>query len=183
TYNSADTVFDDADARPFPVELLNSLTPPGMPPHRLRLKLGTPVILLRNLNASGGQADGTRVIVSVTHRTFVECDITTGTDAGRRVYVPRIRVTAADSDLPFTLRRRQLPLNVACSLTINKAQGQTLAAVDLYLHTQVFTHGQAYVAFSRVSEPAALTVALPNHYRAPEGNYFDNIVYEDILRK
>ncbi|CAN0235440.1 unnamed protein product [Phaeothamnion confervicola] len=152
-----------------------------MPPHRLQLKIGTPVILLRNLNASGGQANGTRGIVSAMHRTFVECDITTGTNAGRRVYIPRILFTPADSDLPFTLRRRQLPLDIACSLTINKAQGQTLAAVGLYLHTQVFTHGQAYIAFSRVGDPAALTVALPNRYRTPEGNYFDNIVYKEIL--
>ncbi|CAM9926560.1 unnamed protein product, partial [Phaeothamnion confervicola] len=120
TYYSADTVSDDDDARHFPVELLNSLTPSGMPPHRLQLKLGTPVILLRNLNASGGQANGTRGIVSAMHRTFVECDITTGTNAGRRVYIPRILFTPADSDLPFTLQRRQLPLNIACSLTINK---------------------------------------------------------------
>jgi hypothetical protein len=44
-------------------EFLNTITLPGMPPHWLALKVGVPVILLRNLDASCGLCNGTRLIV------------------------------------------------------------------------------------------------------------------------
>ena len=47
----------------FPAEYINSLTPSGMPPHELKLKIGATVILLRNLNSAKGQCNGTRAII------------------------------------------------------------------------------------------------------------------------
>jgi len=38
-------------------------------------------------------------------------------------------------------------------MTINKAQGQTLERVGIYLPEPCFTHGQLYVAASRVGLP------------------------------
>lgn len=49
-YLSADKVAQDEHADNYPMELLNSLNPPGFAPHQLRLKLGIPVILLGNIN-------------------------------------------------------------------------------------------------------------------------------------
>ncbi|VVC45795.1 DNA helicase Pif1-like, partial [Cinara cedri] len=43
-------VCDDSEAVNFPTECLNSLDLPGMPPHNLQLKVGSAIILLRNLN-------------------------------------------------------------------------------------------------------------------------------------
>lgn len=45
--------------------------------------------------------------------------------------------------------------------TINKAQGQTLARVGVYLPNACFTHGQLYVAASRVGLPSQLRFAVP----------------------
>ena len=44
--------------------------------------------------------------------------------------------------------------------TINKAQGQTLARVGVYLPNACFTHGQLYVAASRVGLPSQLRFAV-----------------------
>jgi ATP-dependent DNA helicase PIF1 len=43
--------------------------------------------------------------------------------------------------MPFTLRRRQFPVRPTFGMTINKAQGQTLKMVDIFLPKPVFTHG------------------------------------------
>ncbi|GJZ83147.1 DNA helicase [Tanacetum coccineum] len=48
----------------YPPEYLNSLNFAGFPPHRLEIKVGSPIILLRNLNISGGLCNGTRLIVT-----------------------------------------------------------------------------------------------------------------------
>ena len=64
-HKSFDSIIcDDPDETDnFPTEYLNSLTPSGMPPHELKLKVGAIVMLLRNLNASDGQCNGTRAII------------------------------------------------------------------------------------------------------------------------
>ena len=49
SYLSVDTVVDQDEAVNFPTDFLNDLTISGLPPHKLDLKIGTPVMLLRNL--------------------------------------------------------------------------------------------------------------------------------------
>ena len=47
-------------------------------------------------------------------------------------------------------------------MTINKSQGQTFNHVGLYLMESVFTHGQLYVAVSRVTDGANLRMIVSN---------------------
>jgi ATP-dependent exoDNAse (exonuclease V) alpha subunit len=61
-------------------------------------------------------------------------------------------------------------------MTINKAQGQTMKTVGIYLHEPVFTHGQLYVALSRVMRVDDVYVFCPN------GRMTTNVVYTELLR-
>ena len=46
-------------------------------------------------------------------------------------------------------------------MTINKAQGQTFKGkVGVYLHKDVFSHGQLYVVLSRVTYPRNIRVGI-----------------------
>jgi ATP-dependent DNA helicase PIF1 len=61
-YKSIDIVVDADEVVHFPPEFLNSLDSAGLPPNRLLLKVGSPIILLRNLDPSK-LCNGTRLCV------------------------------------------------------------------------------------------------------------------------
>lgn len=63
-YISIDSI-DDSDYHSnfYTTEYLNTLNFSGLPPHRLRLKLNQPVILMRNISNSRGLCNGTRMII------------------------------------------------------------------------------------------------------------------------
>jgi len=116
----------------YPTEFLNSLNMAGVPPHKLRLQVGSPIILLRNM--TGGLANGTRLIVSKLMDRVIEAKVATGPAAGKYVLIPRLKITPSDVEgMPFTLVRLQFPVRAAYAMTINKSQGQTLAKVGVYL--------------------------------------------------
>ena len=64
-YHSFDAAVDDP-RNYYPAEFLNTLTPNGLPPHVLKLKVGCPVILLRNIDPANGLYNGTRLVVEVS---------------------------------------------------------------------------------------------------------------------
>ena len=70
---STDTVVDPADASDCPIEVLNQLSEPGIPPHKLPLKEGCTVILLRNLVPQKGLCNGTRLQVKSISNHVVVC--------------------------------------------------------------------------------------------------------------
>ena len=61
-YHSFDAAVDDP-RNYYPAEFLNTLTPNGLPPHVLKLKVGCPIILLRNIDPANGLCNGTRLVV------------------------------------------------------------------------------------------------------------------------
>lgn len=174
-YRSSDSLEEgsEEDFRSIPSEVLNSFLPSGMPPHLLRLKVGAIVMLLRNLNVSGGLCNGTRLVVRRLLERSILCEIVTGSKKGSNVIVPRIDLLSTESELPFILRRRQLPIRLAFAMTINKSQGQTLDRVGIDLNEPVFSHGQLYVAVSR-----ARTLNSLCFFSKPS---VPNIVFKDIL--
>ena len=191
-YNSVDSIQQDTtnaeEAANYPLEFLNSLTPGGMPPHRLNLKVGSVVMLLRNLDSTRGLCNGTRMIVKQLMSKVIDCEIMIGSFKGTRVFIPRVILSPSDPDLPFTLRRKQFPLRLAFAMTINKSQGQTMDTVGIYLHSPVFSHGQLYVAFSRSRSFQKIKVKVigteqQGNLKKDQRIYTKNVVYKEVFAK
>jgi hypothetical protein len=186
TYLSADSVKcnSDEERQNYPTEFLNSLTPSGMPPHRLNLKVNSVVMLLRNLSLRQGLCNGTRLKVTQMHNNCIQATILMGANQGNAVLIPRIKLAPSDTNLPFVLERHQLPLRLAYSMTINKVQGQTFERVGIYLPSPVFSHCQLYVAFSRARSMAAVEVKVIDTHqqgRRQRRTVTPNVVYREVL--
>ena len=186
TYNSIDSVVSDSqeEIELYPLEFINSLTPSGMPPHVLNLKVGGIVMLLRNLSLKDGLCNGTRLIVRNLRDNVIDCEILTGVNAGDRVLIPRVSLWPNDTNLPFQIKRIQFPLRLSYALTINKAQGQTFEKVGIYLRRPCFSHGQLYVAFSRARSFRAIKLkvcGLLEQGYVGEKCFTKNVVYRQVL--
>ena len=181
-YLSADSVGESHNAHLYPMEFLNSLTPSGCPPHCLDLKEGSPVMLLRNLNNNRGLANGTRLVCREFRSRVIKAEVVTGTRKGDTILLPRIVFDSDDLDTPFELRRRQFPIRPAFTMTINKSQGQTMEKVGLFLPQPVFSHGQFYVAASRVGSAAQISICVQHgRFDGRDGVFTKNVVYKQIL--
>ncbi|XP_074603972.1 uncharacterized protein LOC141857378 [Brevipalpus obovatus] len=167
------------------MEFLNSLTPSGFPPHCLRLKVGSVVMLLRNLAPDDGYCNGTRMIVREIGNNLIICSSLSRPHS--RYNVPRIKLSTNNTESPVSFRRTQFPLRLAYAMTINKSQGQTFDRVGIALSQPVFTHGQLYVALSRVRRFEDLRVRISPRidqgYELGSGSSFTrNIVFREVLQ-
>ena len=173
---SVDDVAESDQRTLYPQEYLNSLNLSGLPPHKLNLKIGIPIMLLRNVDPQRGHCNGTRYIVRQIGRRYIEAEIAHGEYVGNRLIIPRFELSPTDAGLPFTLKRRQFPIRPAFAMSNNKAQGQTLQCCGVLLHEPVFTHGQLYVAASRCGDIENIRFCVYNV------NKTVNVVYSEILQ-
>jgi hypothetical protein len=184
-YLSCDTISKSTEHIPdfdvlYPTEFLNSINTNNFPIHKLVLKKGVIVMLLRNLNQTMGLCNGTRLLVTQLGQRVLCCTILTGCRVGEEVFIPRIALNTTDVKWPFTLQRRQFPVRICYAMTINKSQGQTLSTVGLCLKKPVFTHGQLYVAVSRSTSRSGLRILIEND-NGSCGSQTRNVVYREVL--
>jgi ATP-dependent DNA helicase PIF1 len=148
-------------------------------PRKLVLKVGSPVLLLKNLNMKTGLINGRQGTVlrmepfNAEMASFVRHQGKDATQWMREQTVPgqvvvpvvlfgRNEVVMEPAEWNYTqghtvrATRCQFPLLLADSISTHKAQGMTLerAVVDL---RGIFTEGQAYVGLSRVRSLEGLT--------------------------
>ncbi|KAM3324369.1 hypothetical protein P3S67_005520 [Capsicum chacoense] len=90
----------------YPPKFLSSLRFPGIPNHDIHLKVGTPVMLLRNLNQSEVLCNGTRLIVTHLSNWSTSKNIIFGKNTSSRATIPRIIMSPNDSKWPLKLNRR-----------------------------------------------------------------------------
>ncbi|XP_045830712.1 ATP-dependent DNA helicase PIF1-like [Trifolium pratense] len=158
-------------------EFLNSLRTSGLPNHHIKLKIGTPIMLMRNLDQAEGLCNGTRLIITKMADHVIEGKIMSGKHARNVTYIARMTTSPSQSPWPFKLSRTQFPIVVSYAMTINKSQGQSLDSVGLYLPKSVFSHGQLYIALSRVKSKKGLKILI-NNGNSDEPNSTTNVVFK-----
>jgi ATP-dependent DNA helicase PIF1 len=161
-------------------EFLNSLHTSGLPNHKIKVKIGTPIMLLRNIDQTRGLCNGSRLIVTNLGQSVLGAKIISGTHRGNVVFLHRMDMSPSQSPWPFKMNRRQFPIIVSYAMTINKSQGQSLDCVGLYLPKPVFSHGQLYVALSRVKTKKGLKILLLDEQKQAT-NITTNVVYKEVF--
>lgn len=121
-------------------------------PEELELAIGAQVMLTFNIDLPSGLANGSRGVVTEFVDDFPKVTFLNG--ASR---VIDYNVWDVEENGQKIMRAIQIPLRVAYALTIHKIQGATLdyASIDL---ENIFEHGQAYVALSRVTKLEGLSI-------------------------
>ncbi|KAG5557689.1 hypothetical protein RHGRI_007813 [Rhododendron griersonianum] len=84
---SEDDGMDRSITNRYPNEYLNSLDPTGLPAFKLALKVGCPIILLRNIAPKDGLCNGTRMMVVRCGSHIIEVKILTGEKFGKLVFL------------------------------------------------------------------------------------------------
>ncbi|XP_020243206.1 uncharacterized protein LOC109821431 [Asparagus officinalis] len=81
----------------YPTKFLNSQKFPGMPNHEIKLKVGTPIMLLRNLSPADGICNGTRLVITQLLKWIIEARIISGSNIGTKHFISRTDMTNTDS--------------------------------------------------------------------------------------
>ncbi|XP_012850072.1 PREDICTED: uncharacterized protein LOC105969840 [Erythranthe guttata] len=132
--------------------------------------------------SSRGLCNGTRLQIIIIGIHVLYCKLLFGENISDIVFIPRMTLIPSNSGLSIKLQRRQFPLIVSFAMTINKNQGQTLSHVGLYLPRPLFSHGQLYVALSRVKSRGGIKIFI----KWDSGELTDvtrNVVYKEVFHR
>jgi ATP-dependent DNA helicase PIF1 len=167
-------------------DVMNKYDDPGAsPPHELHQKLHDICILMRAVSKADKLATNTRVRITglsenIVRVSTLDLDVAVRRTASLPRFVFKIKLPYGKS---YYITRRQFPLRLAYSLSMNRSQGQTLDRVVVDLTKHCFMHGHLNVAMSRIRDAKKIAVYVS------EGDYDDankmvvtsNVVYPEIL--
>ncbi|VDK71531.1 unnamed protein product [Cylicostephanus goldi] len=162
-------------------EYFHNIMPAALPPYILRVKPGSIVMLLRNLDVSAQLCNGTRLVVLsiIGEGKLLHCkNLTNGEDA----FIHRMNLDYANEKTGVCFCRFQFPVRLAFCMTINKSQGQTFDKVGVILRTPSFAHGSTYVALSRCTSSSGIRVTRNWLDTVPQAPVIRNVVYDEITR-
>ncbi len=74
------------------------------------------------------------------------------------VFLPKITLSPDESEDVIKFKRKQFPIRLAFSLTINKAQGQSIKKLGIFIDSPLFSHGHLYTSMSRVTNKTFMKV-------------------------
>ncbi|XP_057719522.1 uncharacterized protein LOC130933942 [Arachis stenosperma] len=108
----------------------------------------------------------------------IDSEVVSGSNIGDQVYIARMNLIPSDAGIPFKFQRRRFLISLSFAMMINKSQGQTLSVVGLFLRRLVFSHGQLYVAVSRVRSRSGLNILLFDE-NSEFPNFTKNVVFTE----
>ena len=106
-------------------------------------KKSCPTYAACNLYLSNGHCNGSWYI----DMNLVDL-LVSGPHARKSLKISCVTIILSDKLFPFGMQ--QFPIQVCFQMTANKTQGQTLSQISNYIKSDFFSHGQRYVAMSRV---------------------------------
>ena len=155
----------------------------SVPRAEFTIRVGDVMLLAKTLDKAAGLVKNQRVVVTELRWNAVVVRIDR-TDAPP-LFQPIGRACfsfALKRGSPLKVLRTQLPLVHAWALTINRSQGQTLDKILIDLRHAPFTHGQAYVAISRVHISADCGVFVNASCCIQQRAVLGSVVYHELLR-
>ncbi|KAI9114268.1 hypothetical protein K1719_014918 [Acacia pycnantha] len=139
-------------------------------------------MLIRNIDQAAGLCNGTRLQVTQLGKNVIRAKVLSGISAGEDIMIHRMDMNPSESKLPFNMTMRQFPIIMSFAMTINKSQGQSMSHVGLlYLPSPVFSHGQLYVALSRVKSFNGLRVLILDEAKKATSTTI-NVIYREVFQ-
>jgi len=93
------------------------------------LKVGLPIMLLRNIDQAKGLCNGTMLQVIDLKKNVICGAVLTGSNIGDKIFISRMNLIPLDTCIPFKFQRRQFSVALCFEMIINKSQGQSLSKV------------------------------------------------------
>lgn len=103
-------------------EFLNEIICSGVPNHRLKLKVGVPIFLLRNIDQASGLCNGTRLQVKHVGNNIIKAIVITRKNIKDTILRPMMDLIPSDPGFPFKFQWRQFPICLCFAMTINSAK-------------------------------------------------------------
>ena len=137
-------------------DYLAMLHEPGIPPHKLDLKVGAICTIQRNLSTEKGLVKNARVIIQELNRYSIKVGVLPRPHAVNQDIqgfpLSRINFEFNPNRSSWTVVRRQFPLRLAYATTFNSSQGLTLDRAVIDLRQGVFAHGQLYTGLTQIRQ-------------------------------